>query len=155
MQTSRGLSLVEGVVAVAIVAASLVALIGGFGRLLAVALRAEEDLKAHYLALEGFEAVRLVRDDGWDAYIAPLSIGASYHFLQSGNIWTLTATPQDIDGFTRTAVFGNVNRDGDGRIAESGTADSNTRLVTVAVSWQGADGVNTRLVSGYITNFLQ
>jgi hypothetical protein len=59
------------------------------------------------------------------------------------------------DLYSRTVVFTPVYRDANNRIADTGTADPNTRGFTVAVAWPDDNttlSTTTKYVSSYITN---
>jgi type II secretory pathway pseudopilin PulG len=107
-------------------------------------------------AEEGIEAVRTLRNRGWDTYIGSKSVGTNYYLTLSGDQWTLGTTPTALINslFTRTIVFNNVNRDGSGNISTSGTLDPDTKKVTVTVSWQERGNNRNLSLATYVTNFL-
>ncbi len=131
-----------------------------FMRAEAVALRlfraGQENMESSLLAAEALEAVRSVRDESWTNNIASLDdTGATryYPIVQNGK-WQLVITPQSaVNGiYTRFVTFTKVFRDGQDKIAASGTADANTRKVTGTVQW--GSGKSFSVIS-YITNFQQ
>lgn len=112
--------------------------------------------QAAYLAEEGMEAVRTLRNQSWSGAIAPLSTSTTYYPVLSGGTWTLTTTnPGPIDGlFNRTITLQQVLRDGSDNIASSGTLDPHTRKVVVTVSWGEKTGNKQVMLETYLTNFL-
>lgn len=110
-------------------------------------------VQASFLAEEGVEALKILRDKGWQDNIASLNAGADYYLEFDGTSWKATATGQMIDGFfTRKFVLENVYRDADDDITESGTEDDGSRKATVSVSWQGRNGTTTKNISTYLTD---
>jgi len=141
----RGLSLVEIVVACAVISLTLVSLIAVTSQSIALSKRSVSTYQAGLLLEEGAEVVRIVRDNAW-SNISGLSAGTNYYPTLFGSVWSLSTTPTTIDGFTRTVTVAAVTRDANDDIAVSGTADAGTRLVTVTVSWQeGATPVSKTL----------
>ncbi len=113
-------------------------------------------LRSAFLAEEGIEAVRIIRDLGWAANIAPLASNSNYYLQFAGGVWTLTALSQPkVDGiFDRRVVFSAVNRDASDNIVSSGgVLDPDTKKVTVDVAYNNRGRVATTTVSIYITNF--
>lgn len=147
MVKNRGFGLMEIVVAASIVSVSLFALIGASQ----ASFKAVDDSlmrrRAEFLAEEGIEAVKILRDNGWAASIDPLTAGTTYYpsFNSSTNTWSLiTANPGAVDGiFTRTIIFSDVYRKNsdqdivDISAPDPKTLDPGTLLVTSLVSWGG------------------
>lgn len=155
MGTDRGIGLIEGVVAVAIVGTAFVALVGAFHLFLRAGLRTTPALKGLFLLEEGLEAVRSVRDRGWQTDITPLPLNTAHYLTFSGSQWTLATTPAPyVDGtYDRSVILAPVSRDGDGRIVSSGgTPDDGTRQVTVNISWWSGNATTTKTASLYITD---
>lgn len=153
----RGFGLVEIIIAVAIVSISLFALSNASNLAFTLIDESTRETRASFLLEEGVEAVRILRDSGWSANIAPLTSGTGYYPIFATN-WTLASTdPGPIDGiFTRTITLENVLRDGNDDIAPTGTPDLDTKKVTVSVSWNGPRGnTKTRSIATYITNLLE
>ena len=133
---NKGLSLVEVVIASAIILAAVLVLLGVHSLYLKVALSNSNTVKAAYLAEEGIENVRFLRDSGWTT-----------------NISNLTSTTTLIDNFYRTVTLSAVSRDASGDIVTSGgSIDANTKLVTSSVSWWAATATTTKSISTYLTD---
>ena len=133
---NKGLSLVEVVIASAIILAAVLVLLGVHSLYLKVALSNSNTVKAAYLAEEGIENVRFLRDSGW-----------------ATNIANLTSTTTLIDNFYRTVTLSVVSRDASGDIVTSGgSIDLNTKLVTSSVSWWAVTATTTKSISTYLTD---
>lgn len=132
---SRGMTLVEVVIAAAIISASVLALLLVHSLYIKTALANTSQVKAIFLAEEGVEDIRFLRDSSWSANIANLS-----------------ATTTTIDSFTRTVTLSDAYRDSNSDIVASGTPDSNTKLITSSVSWWNGTATSTKSISAYITN---
>lgn len=152
----KGASLVEVVVAAAIIVLVVLGLFSAFAFFLRVGLEMPSRTQATLLAEEGIEAVKFTRDNGWNENIAPLLLDTSYYLATSSASWIVTTTPRlDLGRFTRTVRFSAVNRDAGGNIVTSGgTLDPGTKKVVVSVSWATASGPTTRSLTTYITNLL-
>lgn len=94
-----------------------------------------ERTRAVSLATEAEEAIRSVREIGWNGFVTYQN-GVMYHPEIINFVWSLGSGSETIDGFTRSVVFSEVHRDGDGAIvASGGMIDPSTRRATVTVSW--------------------
>lgn len=115
--------------------------------------------KGAYLAQEGIEAVKIIRDTNWST-ISTLSDNTNYYLYfdtasSTNNTWKATSTISFIDSiFLRTFKLNAVYRDSDGRIQTSGTLDTNTKKISVSVSWQSKNSTTTKTLSTYITNII-
>lgn len=153
---NKGIGIIEIIVVVAIAGIALFGISGISSYALGVMNDRKALLEAEYLAEEGMEAVRSVRDESWTANIAALAMAVNYYPVIFGSKWTLSATnPGLINGrYARRAVFENVNRDGSDNIVSSGgTLDSNTKKVTVYVSWTEKNGNKEISLITYLTNW--
>ena len=91
-----------------------------------------DSTQAVFLAQEGIDAARSIRDNGW------LNLTNGNHGLQrTGGYWSFLGASEVIDGtYTRVIAVSDVNRDGSGNIVTSGgTVDPRTKLVSATVSW--------------------
>lgn len=151
---TKGVTLIEALIATSIIMAFLVALVSVHNTYLSSSLSDLFEVKATYLAEEGMEAVKGLRDASWTNNIASQANDTSYYLAFSNGAWTLTTTPLLIDSkFSRTVRFSSVGRDSSSDIVTSGgTSDPNTRKVTVVVSWPLGETTATRSIETYITN---
>lgn len=151
----RGISLVEVVISTAIILFFLTALIGVHNIYLRIGLTNSSAIKAAFLAEEGVEAVRFLRDASWEDNIEVLDLDTDYFLAFSSNAWALTTDNVYIDDtLERVIQFDPVYRDAEGHIVTSGgSLDEGILLVRVLVSWAGDSATTTRSVSTYLTNF--
>ena len=145
-----GFGLIEILIATAIIGVALTSL----SSVIQSAFRVTDDdvlrVQAEFLAEEGLEVARLLRDSGWEAHIAPLVKGTPQYpvFDSVAGVWTAEETdPGPIDGtFFRALVFEDVyRRDSDDDIVprsdpSSKTLDAGTVGVISRVSWAGRRG---------------
>lgn len=133
--SNNGFGLLEIVLAIALISGSLFALTA----VSQVAFRATEEasdrVRASFLLEEGFEALKLIRDDSW-INISSLNNDQTYYLIFSGGSWQTTSSPEIIEGlFTRSFVSKEVLRDGAYNIASSGTSDGEIRKVEMSIIW--------------------
>jgi len=109
--------------------------------------------KTAFLLEEGIEAVKFLRDSGWDANIGSLTGGTNYYLNFDGSKWQATTTNIFIDEvFERKFILNDVNRNADDDISDFGNPDPDTKKISVSVSSQGRTGTSTEQISAYITN---
>ena len=151
---NKGITVVEVVIASAIILFVTSAVFSSYTLTSKLAFQNTSLLQASLLAEEGVEAVRVIRDSGWNANIAPLSLGIPYRFFWNGSTWVSTTTLFLIDGaFDRTFTLSSVNRDGNFNIVSSGgTMDLGTKKVTVSVSWKTGYSTTTKSIESYVYN---
>ncbi len=150
----NGFFLIEAVIASAIVATTLVMMLGAISNVVAISKYSLQKTQASYLLEEGVEVAKLLRNQSW-ANISGLTNGTTYYMSWSGSAWSYTTTaPGTATGiFTRSIVFSSVSRDGsDNIVASGGTVDAGTRLGTVTVSWSQNGTPRTDTLQFYITS---
>ena len=154
-QKNLGLTLVEVLVATAIIMGFLTTLVTVHNAYLNSSFSNLASVKATYLGEEGIESIKGLRDASWTNNIATLTNGVPYYLYFTGGAWTTTTTPIVIDSqFTRKIVLSAVNRDASSDITTTGgSLDSNTREVVVTVSWLDHSATSTRVIDTYITNY--
>ncbi len=155
-QTStKGFSLVEVLVACAIISVSTFALISSAQKGILLSNQALRQTQASLLTEEGAEAVKSIRDTSWST-ISALSLNTNYYlsYNNSTNVWSLGTSPTSlIDSvFTRTVVISAVNRDATDNIASAGTLDSRTKKITINISWPESNGTKTKTLSYYLAD---
>jgi len=152
---SAGIGIVEIVVVIGIIGIALVGMIQTVVLVSRPFAADARQTQASYLAQEGIEAVRLVRDANWTNNIASLANNTTYYPTLTANVWTLsTSDPGTIDGtYTRTVTLQAVYRDANGNISSSGTLDEKTRKVVSTVSWDEHGQNQSQQLETYITNF--
>lgn len=148
---NKGQSLIEILIAIALTAIFLPALITGLVASREGRAQQIQRLEATTLAKEVEEAVRTVRENDWNSF----AVNGTYHPINSGTTWTLVSGSELINGFTRSVVVSDVQRDINGDIvASAGTVDPSTKKVEISVSW------NTPITSSvsytiYLTRFMK
>lgn len=140
-------------VATAIILAAVLALLGAHNLFLKMALSNANAVKAAYLAEEGVEAMRFLRNKSWDNNIATLTVGTNYGLVLSGNTWQTSPTSKYVENFERTVALNLVYRDANGDIVSSGgTLDTGTLLLTSSVSWWTGTATTTKSITTYLTD---
>lgn len=155
MLMNKGITLVEVLVASAIILAAVVTLVSVHTLYIRAAFTSANAMKAAYLVEEGIEAVRWWRDSSWDDHLGVLSVGVPYGIVFSGGAWQASTTGTRIENFERTITLNTVYRNASGDIAETGTLDPRTLLLTARVSWWTGSSTTTKSVSTYISNFYE
>ncbi len=148
------MSLVEIIVASAIISMSLIFLIQIAGSAIVFSHQSVNMYVASDYLEEGAEAVRTIRDNSWGS-ISGLDSSATYYlaYSNSSNQWSLSTSTSTLGIFTRTLTFTPALRDSVTHdIVSGGSSDSNTELVTVNVSWKESTGNLTKKLSFYISN---
>src|SRR3989344_5018555 len=127
-KNNAGLTLVEVVIASAIILTATLALLSIHSFYFKTTLSNVDKAKAAYLAEEALEAVRYLRDISWDTNIAPLAQNTNYGIVFWNNTWQASTTATSIQNFTRTIRLSSVYRDSNSDIVYSGgTLDPDTR----------------------------
>ncbi|HEU5121787.1 MAG TPA: prepilin-type N-terminal cleavage/methylation domain-containing protein [Candidatus Saccharimonadales bacterium] len=129
-----GFSVVEVLLAVVIFAMVATAVVGAliYGR--SSTAEGGDRIRANFLAEEGVEAVRNIRNAGY----ANLTDG-TYGLAQNSGVWSLSGSSDTKDMYTRSVT-----------IAPNGT---NRKLVTSTIAWSGTGGSNTTSVATQLTNW--
>jgi prepilin-type N-terminal cleavage/methylation domain-containing protein len=156
MRNKKGFSLVEVLVAVFIATLSIFIVWKVYTFFIEISFSNPSVFQASFLAEEGIEAMKLMRDDNWTANIAGLTSGVPYTLTFNGTAWALIETTVLIDSqFDRRVLVYDVYRDGTGNIAESGTLDRNTKKISVQVSWVKNSKVTSRQLTTYVSNIFE
>jgi Tfp pilus assembly protein PilV len=151
----KGFGIVEVVVASAIISLSIFSLYTVF----IVANRLNEmsgnSTVASFLAEEGLEAMRHMRDGAWSAHVGALTPGTDYYlsFSTTTSLWTVNSiTPEIIDGkFFRKVIVEDVYRDASQDIIlTGGTLDTGTKEIIAEVSWLERNATSTVLIGTYL-----
>lgn len=144
--------MVEVLIAVSIIAFSILAAMTVTQKSVSVSRQAFHMTEAGFLLSEGAEAVRIIRDNTWNN-ISSLVAGVNYYPSFLGGTWTLSQTVNNVGIFTRTIVVSNINRDNTTKdISSSGTDDPGTKLITVTVSWEEGGITVVKNLQFYITD---
>ena len=154
----RGISLIEMLVSISIIAITLTSLLGLASFSLQITILIRQTSQANYISQEIMEQIRNIRDETiWNTNgLGTLVMGADYYVQKTGSPgqWQLILGTETLNGFTEKAVFESVMRDGADNIVESGgTDDSNTKKVTVTVSWEERGRSHLIELITYLTNW--
>lgn len=151
-----GFSIIEIIIGAAIISLAFLGLMSVANISLKILEENSHNLKANFLLEEGIEAIKILRDSGWNQNIATLNTGTNYYFEFNGSTWQTTTNNVYIDGlFERKIIIENVYRDSNDDISSSGTLDPNSKKVIVYVSWIARGAITTKHISTYITNLFE
>lgn len=158
----KGASVIEILIAIAIVGIAFGSILGLATLSLKSSIAIKEAIKANALAQETMESLRNFRDgttwdndDPLDEYdgLGVVITDAPYHFEKSADSppkWMLIQGEEIIDGFTRKVVFNDVYRDiVTDDIETGGYLDNDTKKVTVTISWENRE---VQIIT-YLTNW--
>src|SRR3990167_7837277 len=111
-----GQILIELVLAMGIASILISALVGGLIGVRSGANLSKNILDANFLFQEAIEAVRSVREAGWNQ----ISLNGVYHPSVLGSSWALIPGTERINNFLRQVVITDVERDSSGKIVAGG-----------------------------------
>jgi type II secretory pathway pseudopilin PulG len=153
MRAHKGSTLLEVLVVAGILSAICLSFIGTFVTVSRFHEKNMLAIKAELLAEEGLEAIRLIKSDDW-AGLSALTSGNTYYFNLATSSWSVTSTPEVIDGeFYRSFRPYSVNRDvSDDIVSSGGATDPDTLLFDVSVYWQWRGATTTANYRAYMTN---
>jgi type II secretory pathway pseudopilin PulG len=150
--SQKGISLIEVLVGVSIITVSLIAI--GFSVTAYVDARTAllVNTKSMYLAEEGYETLRAIRDVDWNS-IEGLALDTEHYFDISTSTIGVTGTPEIIDTeYRRSFILREVHRNASDDIVSSTTVgttiDAGARDVTIYVQ----SPVGTSSVRAILTN---
>jgi Tfp pilus assembly protein PilV len=156
--TTRGISVVEVVIGVSIAALIMVYASHAIARAASFGRENLDRARAVLLAEEGIELMRYLRDGSWVA-VSSMQNGAPYSLSISTTTIATTTSISLIDNtYRRTITVFPAYRatSGDDLVAStsgvSKVTDTDTKLVTVAVSWWSGGATSTVSLSSYLTN---
>lgn len=147
----KGSLLVEVLVVVSIVTASLLVALNVTQKSIYLSRQSLNQSQVAFLLEEGAEAVRIIRDGAW-TNVSSLTNGTNYYPFFTGGTWTLPTTSNTVGIFARKVVFSAVYRDSSQNIASSGTLDIQTKLVTVTVSWLDGSQTMSKTLQFYLSD---
>lgn len=128
-----GQSLIEVILAVALIAIFASSLSVYLNNQLAYMTRGQNALEAIYLAQEGLEAARSIRDEGWE-YLA-----TGTHGLVYTGIWEFSGNEEKIGRFFRKIIVDSINE--------------NERSVQSLVEWPGLSATRTIMLATHLSNW--
>ena len=157
---NKGFSLIEILIVIAIISLTLTNLLGLTSFSLKITSLIRQNQLANNLAQETMEEVRNFRDGtSWDINgLGTLTTSTDYYPQKYDTPfkWQLVPGVETINGFVRKVVFEDVRRDGnDDIIIVGGNQDSNTKKITVTVSWEERGKNHQIALTTYLTNWRQ
>lgn len=135
-----GVGVLEILVASSVISVAFVSLFFVFVLSQRSVVRASDKIRANFIAEEGLEVARHLRDRSWSGNLAGLTPGTNYYisFNAAASLWSIaTVDPGRIDGvFKRTINISSVMRDSADNIVDvGGIVDPDTWKVTATVAW--------------------
>ena len=135
LHINKGFSLIEVLLTISIFSMFMVALIGVLSIGEESSSLAGKRIQAVYLAEEGLEALRNIRDENFINLV-----NGSYGLVKIGNQWNFSALPDVTGIFTRTINISTVN--------------ANIKLVTSTITWQqNLQRNGSVILTTYLTNW--
>jgi len=132
----KGMSIVEIIVAAAIIAVSVIGIVAAIQVYLKVVYQNTRETQAVLLLDETAEALQYMRDDGFGAHIESKTLGDTYTIYWDGSGYELSTSTITLPyGMTRSVVFSSIKRDGNDQISSSGSTDENTLKAVITISW--------------------
>ena len=153
-----GFGVVEVLIATAVISMTIFSLFYVFTLAERLSVGAGDRIKANFLAEEGLEALRFLRDAGWKGNLSNLVAGTNYYlsFDTSLSRWSVgVSNPGSIDNlFTRRITVENVSRNSnDDIVGSGGTNDPNTKKFNVIVSWPASSSATSSFtLSAYLSD---
>lgn len=154
---SKGISIVEIIIAAAIIGISVVGIIGAIQIYLKIVYQNAREAQAVLLLDETAEALQYIRDESFDTYIATIPLDTSYTVFWNATGYELATStimlPYDM---TRTVVFEEVRRDGSDQLVTSGgSVDDDTRKAIITIEWPYKDETKTLVSEMLIHNLYE
>lgn len=130
--TTHGFSVVEVIVVSAIVVTMVAAIVVSLSTFFSLVRQTGDATQAAALLEEAAEGIVVLRDTSWSTHIESQSLETPYALTWNGSAYELG--PEVVSGsYRRTITFAEALRDASDVIGESGTADPNTRRVTISI----------------------
>lgn len=154
MKQHQGQSMIELIVALGLFAVLAAGLVLAYLDAHITGRQGVEESQATFLAREGLEAVRSIRNNQWN----DLTNG-SHGLTKQNGYWEFAgiSEPGLLGKFSRTIEIADAARDGGGNLVESGgSVDTETKAATATVSWMLSSGRSRSLsLATYITRWKQ
>jgi Tfp pilus assembly protein PilV len=153
-----GFGLLETVIGAAIISIVLIGLVEVGRFTFALVDTSNFKIRSAFLAEEGIEAIRTLRDASWATNIVPVTLDTDYYFSFSGGAWHLSSVYGSLidTAFSRTVRFSAVCRDVLDKITTCGApTDPNARAIAVSVGWVYRGRAGTTTIATYLTNIFE
>jgi Tfp pilus assembly protein PilV len=151
---SKGISIVEIVIAAGIISVSIVGIVGAIQIYLKVVHQNTREAQAVLLLDETAEAIQYLRDISFEDTIGATDLDTQYTVYWNGTGYELATStimlPYDM---TRTVSFEEVRRDSSDQIVSSGgSIDSETKKAQITITWPYKDENKTLVAEMLIHN---
>ena len=156
LRGGRGQSLVEIIIAMGLSVILLPALLTGLVSSRQGKVQQAQRTQAVYLLNETIDAVRSVREKGWESF----AINGTFHPAVSGTSWALAPGSVVINGLTQQIVIEDMNRgvcpgvDCGKIVTSGGILDTSSKRVNISISWN-QPSVSTVNAILFITRYLE
>lgn len=148
MNRSLGITVIEALVGISILGFAMVFIAHSQTTFFNASGLAMRTTHATYLAEEGQEFIRFLRDEDWTQLTA-LTNGTDYYFDVDAADIDITSSPEVIGEFSRKFTLSPLNRDANDDFVETGgSSDAGGRIATVTVTW----GTQTVTLQAIVTN---
>ncbi|MCA9398067.1 prepilin-type N-terminal cleavage/methylation domain-containing protein [candidate division WWE3 bacterium] len=140
LNNQKGASLVEILIAILLFGIILASIILGFTNVARNEHNARVRGQAINLAREGLEAIYVLAEGNW-SLIDSTTVGSTYQVNGTSGEWQLVSGSETIGEYTREIIFTNATRKSDGNLDTDGSFDSGdyedteTKIITVTVTW--------------------
>ncbi len=143
--SSKGISIVEIIVAAAIISISVVGIVGAIQVYLKIVYQNTRETQAVLLLDETAEALQYLRDESFEDNFEEVNMGATYTIFWNGTGYDLATSTISLPySMNRSIVFSEVERDSSDQIDTSGgTVDDGTILATIAITWPYKEATST------------
>ncbi len=142
---NKGISIVEIIVASAIISVSVIGIVGAIQVYLKIVYQNTRETQAVLLLDESAEALQYLRDDSYETYITDSDLNTPYSLFWNGTGYELgTSTITLPYEMTRTVTFTEVRRSSSDQIVLSGgDVDDDTVVANIDISWPYKDATTT------------
>lgn len=153
----KGISIVEVVIASAIISVSMISITNVYGNFLTLSLANTEKVQAVFLLDEGVEALKTMRNYSWSS-VASSTVSTDYYLTWQNSRWQSTTTPVIVDNkFIRKFRVENVYRDATtlNIVNSGGVLNNDSKIVNLDVSWDYKGATSSKQISFYIFNLYE
>jgi prepilin-type N-terminal cleavage/methylation domain-containing protein len=156
-KNKKGMSLIEVIIASAIISISMISITQVYGNFLTLSLANTSKVQSVFLLDEGVEAMKTIRNYSW-ASIGSLATNTNYYLVWQNSRWQATTTPVIIDNqFVRQFTVQNVYRDPTtlNIVYTGGVLNNDSKMINMNVSWNYKGATSTKQTSFYIFNLYE
>lgn len=153
----KGISIVEVVIASAIISVSMISITNVYGNFLTLSLANTEKVQAVFLLDEGVEVIKTMRNYAW-SNISSSNVNTTYYLTWQNSRWQSTTTPNTVDNkFIRTFTVSDVYRDVStlNIVSNGGVLNNDSKVVNLDVSWDYKGATSSKQISFYVFNLYE